>query len=379
MKIVFITNLPSHYHIKVFETISQNYKVDFLFFSDASESWVEKQNKLQFGNFNGEYIYGFKISNKFRINIKLIKKLINNDYDIIIQSINGRLEIFTSFIISKIKNKPFILWTNLWSHPGTLFHKITFPIVKFIYKKSNALVVYGYHVKDYLVNLGIDENKIFYSWNVVDNSIFNKKITDEEINLIKKEYNLNYKYIILFVGRHSREKGLVYLIDAIKLLPKDFNVGLILIGEGEEKESIINYTKSINLHNTLFLNYIPNAELIKFYALADILILPSITTKEIKETWGVVINEAMNQGCPVIASTAVGAAVGGLVQEGKNGFIFPEKNVKALSECIINLLSNPENLNKMKQFTYEEIQKWDHVKSFSGFDKAIKFVYEKRK
>ena len=75
-KIIFITNLPSHYHIKVFETISENYKVNFLFFSDASETWLEKKNKFQFGKFNGEYIYGFKISNKFRINLNLVKKLL---------------------------------------------------------------------------------------------------------------------------------------------------------------------------------------------------------------------------------------------------------------------------------------------------------------
>ena len=213
----------------------------------------------------------------------------------------------------------------------------------------------------------------------MDNNIFNKKIDEGELKLIKNKYNLNYKYILLFVGRHSEEKGLLYLLEAVKLLPEDLNVGLILIGEGEEKDNIKNYSKTIMLNNVLFLNYIPNTDLIKYYALADLFILPSITTKRIKETWGVVVNEAMNQGCPVIASSAVGAAVGGLIQEGKNGFIFPEKNVKALSECINNLLSNPEKLNKMKQFTYEEIQKWDNIKSFSGFDKAIKFCIEKRK
>ena len=118
-------------------------------------------------------------------------------------------------------------------------------------------------------------------------------------------------------------------------------------------------------------------DLIKYYALADIFILPSITTKKFKEPWGVVINEAMNQGCPVIASTAVGAAVGGLLQEGKNGITFSEKDTKALSEAIYSLLSNPEKLKQMKQFTCKEIQKWDHIKSFNGFDQAIKFVMKK--
>ena len=107
-----------------------------------------------------------------------------------------------------------------------IFHKITYPLTKYIYKKSDALVVYGYHVKDYLINLGVDENKIFYSWNVIDNSLFKGRVNNEEVAKIKKNYNLNYKYILLFVGRHSEEKGLIYLLDAVKLLPKDLSVGL---------------------------------------------------------------------------------------------------------------------------------------------------------
>ena len=122
-KIKFITNLPSHYHIKVFETISKNYNVNFLFFSDASESWIEKKNILQFGKLNGEYLYGFKISNKFRINIEVVKKLFSNSYDVIIQSISGRFEILASFIIAKIKRNHLYLWTNLWFHPNTSFIK----------------------------------------------------------------------------------------------------------------------------------------------------------------------------------------------------------------------------------------------------------------
>jgi glycosyltransferase involved in cell wall biosynthesis len=377
LKIAFITNLPSHYHIKVFETIAENYRTDFFFFSDASEKWIEKKNELRFGNFNGEYIRGFKISSRFRFNFPLIKKLLFNNYDVIIQSINGRFELISSFIISKIKKKPFILWTNLWFHPNTIFHSLTFPAVKFIYRRADALVVYGYHVKNYLLNLGVQESKIFFSWNVIDNSFYNIKVTEEEIEHLKDQYNLSYKFIILFVGRYSEEKGLVYLLDAVKLLPENLNTGVILIGGGKEKEKLIKYAHSLRLKNILFLNYLPPEELLRFYALADILVLPSISTKTIKETWGIVINEAMNQGCPVIASDAVGAAAGGLIQNGKNGIIFPEKDIKALSESITCLLKDPEKLDEMKKFTYEEIQKWDHNKSFKGFDDAIKFVLEK--
>jgi hypothetical protein len=75
-----------------------------------------------------------------------------------------------------------------------------------------------------------------------------------------------------------------------------------------------------------FAGYVPSRETRPYYALADLFVLPSITTASFKEPWGLVVNEAFNQGVPVIASDAVGAAAGGLVQSGVNGLIVPERD-----------------------------------------------------
>ena len=66
--------------------------------------------------------------------------------------------------------------------------------------------------------------------------------------------------------------------------------------------------------------------------MADVYVLPSITTRLFKEPWGLVVNEAFNQGVPVIATDAVGAAAGGLVENGVNGFVVPEGNSRAIEE-----------------------------------------------
>ena len=354
--------------------LAQHFDVDFLFFSDGSEKWIEKKNTLQFGKYNGYYVRGVRLSSRIRINTELVHKMIGNNYDIIIQAIGGRFELLASFILSKILRKKFILWTNLWAHPQTLFHRLSFPVVQYIYRNADAIVAYGYHVRDYLVPLGVDERKIFYSWNVADNSLFNTVVPEETKQNLRNNYALNGKKVLLFVGRLVEEKGLQYLLPAIKNLPDTLQVKLLIVGRGEKKESLLEYVQQNKMENVQFIDYVPNEELIQYYAVADCLVLPSITTSTFKEPWGIVINEAMNQGCPVIATNAVGAAMGGLVQQGKNGIIVPERNAEALRNAIVNLFSDERKLAAMKEFTRQEISSWDEKKSVQGFSEALRYV-----
>jgi glycosyltransferase involved in cell wall biosynthesis len=374
MKIALVTNLPSHFHTRTFEMIAQHYDTHFLFFSDRSERGIESKNELKFGNYRGTYVHGIRLSSRLRINTQLLSHLLRGNYDLIIQSINGRFELLASFLTAKLSRKPFLLWTNLWFHPQTVFHKVSFPITKYIYKHSDAVITYGYHVRNYLVALGVDENQIFYSWNVVDNSVFNSQVPTETLEKLRTIYHLHGRRVILFVGRHIKEKGISYLMEAYKSLPAELNASLLTIGRGNEKEPLMRYVEKHELRHVHFVDYVPNKELISFYALADVFVLPSITTKTFKEPWGLVLNEAMNQGCPVIATTAVGAAVGGLVEEGKSGFVVPERNSEALRDAIVRLLADPQKLREMKAYARKAIQEWDHHKSFKGFKQAIEYV-----
>jgi glycosyltransferase involved in cell wall biosynthesis len=374
MRLAFITNLPTHFHARLFETIAKNYDTDFLFFSDASERWVGKRTEQTFGTYKGRYVRGFRLSSRFRINLPLLWILLTRKYDVFIQAINGRFELLATFLVAKFLRRPFVLWTNLWFHPGSWFHRVTFPIVKYIYHHADAVVVYGYHVRDYLVGLNVDERKIFYSWNVVDNDFFNKPVPTEEIERIRQRLGLQDRRVILFVGRHSNEKGLTYLLNAFELVPQELRASLLLIGDGEEKPELIAYAKRNRLERVHFLGFIPNRELPAYYALADIFVLPSITTRTQKEVWGIVMNEAMNQGCPVIATDAVGGAVGGLIDQGRNGVVVQEKNAIALRDAMVSILSDQKKLTEMKEYARMSIRDWDHRKSFRGFHDAIAYV-----
>ncbi len=75
-------------------------------------------------------------------------------------------------------------------------------------------------------------------------------------------------------------------------------------------------------------------ELRDLYAASDVLVLPSIPTRAFREPWGLVVNEAMNRGLPVIATDAVGAAAGGLVRDGHNGLVVGAGDRAALADAL---------------------------------------------
>src|SRR5262249_49288282 len=135
------------------------------------------------------------------------------------------------------------------------------------------------------------------------------------------------------------EKGLDYLIRAFARLNLPNGV-LLLVGDGSMRENLKALVLKHGIQeNTRFVGYVSPEEALTYYAIADLFVLPSVTMPSGKEPWGLVVNEAMNQGLPVVATDAVGAAAGGLVQSGVNGFVVPERDSRALAEaigCILN-------------------------------------------
>ncbi|HTR82434.1 MAG TPA: glycosyltransferase, partial [Bacteroidota bacterium] len=235
MKVAFITNIAAHFHKKTFEEFAKNHDVVFYFFSEGNESWIEKRNTVSMGRFVWKRTRGISLTSTIRINVPLVIELLKGKYDVIIQSINGRFELLASFIIAKARGIPFILWTNLWFHPQTFFHFLTFPLVRLIYRKSDAIVTYGYHVDGYLTGLGVDRAKLFHSWNVTDNSLFNKHVTDAEKKELLDRYRIAGKRVALFVGRLSEEKGLTYLLEAFSTLDPGISAQLVLVGGGPQE------------------------------------------------------------------------------------------------------------------------------------------------
>jgi len=369
LKILLITNLCSPYRVGLFELLHKMYDIRFLFFSSGEESYYDGERLL--GDFRGGYLKGFNLLPKVRINPGLIRELLFSGYTHLVKCINGPVPLLASFLIAKLRGKKFILWTGIWNHPDTLFHRISFPFTKFLYRQSDAIVVYGSHVKRYLVSLGIPAEKVAIGWQVQDNAKFERIATEEEKRSLREALGIHTRRVILFVGRLVDQKGIRLLLQAFRAIGND-DVSLLLVGRGPLEEVLKN---EASVSGRVFLvPRVPGEELYRYYAITDIFVLPSVTTNTIKETWGFVVNEAMCQGCAIVTSDAVGAGVGGLVEEGVNGYVVPENDVPALADALRKILSDEERLTRMKKASKEIIKNWTYPKMAAGFSEALRIA-----
>ena len=141
----------------------------------------------------------------------------------------------------------------------------------------------------------------------------------------------------LYCGQLIGRKGVDLLLAAFSQAAVEFpNIELVLVGEGPlGAELRAKIPQSIH-SRVRFAGFQPVAELPKFFAAADVFVLPSR-----HDGWGVVINQAIAAGLPVICSDAVGAAAD-LVAEKENGHIFPAGNGERLAEAISSFALSPK-------------------------------------
>ena len=173
----------------------------------------------------------------------------------------------------------------------------------------------------------------------IDYQVWNR---EEKIKIINDKYNLNGKKVVIFVGRLTWEKGVIYLLKAAK----DIDAEIFIIGGGVLKNDLINYSKRKKLKNVHFLGYFGKEyieELREFYKRADCVVLPSICD----EGLGIVILEAMASKTPVVATNKGGIPL--VVKDGKTGFLVRSKSSKLLSDAINKLLKDEKLAKTMAE------------------------------
>ncbi len=370
MRAVFVTNFCPHYRVGAFEELARRMLVNFYFFSESEPYW-EKRNPTGGGKFAHVQLSGFPLLPRVRVSPGLIWHLLRDDYAIVIKCTNGRFALPVSYLIAKLRRKKFILWQTIWYHPATFFHRLSYPLQKHIWMHADAIVVYGEHGKRFLESEGVSSGKIRIAWQAVDNSSFNRSVTDSEQSELRQRLGLQQKKIILYVGQLIPVKGLPFLIEALRLIERQ-DVTLLIVGRGPLEEGLKHQYG--NAGNVLFLGYLPPHELPVLYAAASALVLPSVSLPHVKEAWGLVVNEAMNQGCPAVVTDAVGAGVGGLVHNGKNGFVVPERNAEALAAAINKILSDNELASRMREEAARTIKEWTFERWAAGFVEAVQYA-----
>ena len=196
--------------------------------------------------------------------------------------------------------------------------------------------VYGLYIGEqnrrYFLRYGMPETRLFPARYCVDNAYFRRRA--EELAPRRDELRARFGIeddvpVILFAAKLIPKKAPLVLVEAFRRLRERVPCALLLVGEGELRPEV-EAAAGPDVHLAGFLN---QSELPEAYAAADIFCLPSV----LHETWGLVVNEALNFGLPVVVSDKVGCAAD-LVRPGRNGYVVPAGDPAALAGALEELV-----------------------------------------
>lgn len=370
-RVAFVTHICPHYRVRTFEMLAGRYDVRYYFFSGGADWYWLPEHGVHAGRFDHEYLRGVQLGRTW-FTPSLPFKLWRGAYDVYVKSINGRFALPITYLIARLRRKPFVLWTGVWMRLNTFAHRLMYPFTRYIYRHADAVVVYGEHVKRFLVAEGVESRKVFVAPHAIDNSVYQRAVPPAEQRALRQRLGLpDAAKVVLFIGRFEEEKGLDVLIDAFAAnAPSD--AVLVLGGTGSLLDGLKRQAAARGIADRVYFpGYIKPVDTVAYYSLAWVYVLSSITTPVFREPWGLVVNEAFAQGLPVIATDSVGAAAGGLVRDGINGFVVPERDRDRLGVALARVLGDADLRARMSGHAQAAMTRWNNDAMVAGFAAAI--------
>jgi glycosyltransferase involved in cell wall biosynthesis len=357
-RIAFVDYFCPHYRRPLFEEIARRTEADFYFFSDHRDRWWNSRIPVERGgDFRRIELPRMRIGPEaFLPTLPL--HITPAHYDAVIKNLNGRVMLPLLYATCKLRGVPFVLWTGMWQHPSTRFHRLSKPVVEALYRDVGAIVAYGDHVKAFLTAVpGVDPAKIFVAGQAVEPDRFAAVQPDS-----------HGRPVALFIGQFEERKGVRDLLDAFAGLT-NLGAELRLVGNGTLEGEI--RSRAASIPGVSIAGYVPQDRLPGELARARCLVLPSITIPGGKEPWGLVVNEAMHAGLPVVATESLGAAAGGLVRDGRNGYVVPERDPDRLAGALRRLLSDAEIASQLGRQARDDVADFNYDRMAGAFEAAV--------
>lgn len=242
--------------------------------------------------------------------------------------------------------------------------KVREAVVSFLLSNVDKCLAIGTRNRDFYLRRGFKAENIGSMPYCVDNDHFRQKAEATYVSALRAELGMDAdRPVILYASKLMRRKFPDELLQAYAQLPEP-RPYLLYVGDGELRTALEAEVKVQKLGDVRFLGFRNQSELPAFYALADIFVLPSIN-----ETWGLVINEAMNAGCAIISTDQVGSAVD-LVEHGKNGYVLKAGDIPALTDALNSCLDQ-ERLQAMQAESLKRIEHWGIRENVQGLRAAL--------
>jgi glycosyltransferase involved in cell wall biosynthesis len=329
-KVLLVTNIIPPYRVPLYECISKVENLDLkliaLAENEANREWqiAKDQIKLNYSVLSG--IHKFIQSREIAIHLNwgLWKAILRYKPDIVITSGYDMLAYWEAFLYCKVFKKKYILWSGTTLLSTGRINGFMSQMKQIIIGGANRYIAYGTKAAEYLIHMGASKERIYVGINTIDMNWFRKKARElRQGEDLRNERSKYPKLLMLYVGQLISRKGISQVLKALCEL-RDPNVGLLIVGGGPQGKELRKFCQDERLENVYFEGFQQQEALLRYYALADALILPSF-----KEVWGLVVNEALASGLYVLCSDRAGSAYD-LIKKGWNGALFNPHNVEEI-------------------------------------------------
>jgi len=373
--IALVTNVLAPYRVPLYVLLAERYGVELLCFgagADYVPSWFgDLDGQLAAAPFPARRIAGPRAA-----------LALGARYRAAIAPVAGGAMLPATYLGMRARRRPFVLWASVWAHPrGGARAALGFPLVRHVYRRADAVVAYGEHVRRYVAGYRGRDDDVWIAPQSVEAELFGRAVAAGQVAAWRAEHGLPPDGpLVLFVGRLVAEKGVRELLAAWPAVAaRHPDATLVVAGDGplagevaaaaraaadpapaggsravpaaartapepvsagDARARAVRAAAKVPPGGVRLLGPLPRELLPVAYAAADLVVVPSIPTPRFREPWGLVCNEAMHGGTPVLATTAVGAAAGGLVRDGETGLVVPAGDPAAIAAAIARLLGD---------------------------------------
>ncbi len=344
----------------------------------------QAKSNLQAWNFDAKIFRTFTITYKTGLGDRvgvvwspgLFAHLARTRYDLVIALGWTMPNTMAAWSQRKMARLPIVVWDESIPHAPNPLKKQLLPALRKYMGSFDGYLATSSWCIDYLIGMGAARDRVILFPQVTDNEFFarNADVCRARLEEVKCSLGITTEKAILFVGQFIERKGIRPLFDAFEqVAAQNDQVGLVLVGQGALKDEMEERRALSRAGDRIFIrSHVAQQELPQYYGMADVFCLPSFY-----DTFGVVVNEAMASGLPVVATTRVGA-VADLVRDGVNGRVVPPRDPAALAQALTELVNDDARRERMGECARERMKTWSVDTAADALLKCIEMCLPRR-
>jgi glycosyltransferase involved in cell wall biosynthesis len=367
-RLVIITEIIAPYRIPVFNALARHPEIDarIIFLSETDLSlreWKVRKTEIHFS---------YEVLPCFRRRVGRYNVLINRGISTALRKVSPDVLLCGGYSYAacwqaagwaRRRNVPVLLWVESTGQDRRRNLGPVERLKKRFIEGADGFVVPGSSAAAYLKSFGIPDRMVFCAPNAVDNEFFASQ--SAFVGSTSQADHLPDRFF-LYVGRLVPEKGVFDLLAAYRKLTPALrkDCGLVFAGGGVSRAALEKLARIVSPGTVVFTGFVEQEELAALYARAEALVFPTHS-----DPWGLVVNEAMACGLPIIA-TSVAGCVADLVEDRWNGWVVASRDVEALCAALQSLAMDQALRRRMGINSQERIRRYSPEACAQGLARA---------